>query len=73
MWLFVLTAIGSVPINIFLIRYIIDLEFFETRFSVLGVVTSVEIYLLLLGIEEIIIGVFGRMIWKRPKTMDKVV
>ena len=74
MWLFVLTAIGSVPINISLTRYIIDLGIFETGFPVLGVVvTSVEIYLLLLGIEEIIIGVLGRMIWKKQKTMDEVI
>lgn len=74
MWLFVLTAIGSVPINITLTRYIIDMDIFETGFPVLGVlVTSLEVYLLLLGIEEIIIGVLGRMIWKRQKTMDEVV
>lgn len=74
MWLFVLTAIGSVPINITLTRYIIDMGILETGFPVLGVlVTSLEIYLLLLGIEEIIIGVLGRMIWKRQKTMDEVV
>lgn len=74
MWLFVLTAIGSVPINITLTRYIIDMDIFETGFPVLGVlVTSLEIYLLLLGTEEIIIGVLGRMIWKRQKTMDEVV
>lgn len=74
MWLFVLTAIGSVPINITLTRYVIDMGILETGFPVLGVlVTSLEIYLILLGIEEIIIGVLGRMIWKRQKTMDEVV
>ena len=74
MWLFVLTAIGSVPINITLTHYILDIGIFETDFPVLGVfITSLEIYLLLLGIEEIIIGVLGRMIWKRQKTMDEVV
>lgn len=74
MWLFVLTAIGSVPINITLTRYIIDMGILENGFPVLGVlVTSLEIYLLLLGIEEIIIGVLGRIIWKRQKTMDEVV
>ena len=74
MWLFVLTAIGSVPINISLTHYIIDIGIFETGFPILGmVVTSIEIYLLLLGIEEIVIGVLGRMIWKKQKTMDEVV
>ncbi|MGN0370104.1 MAG: hypothetical protein ACI4EW_06115 [Butyrivibrio sp.] len=74
MWLFVLTAIGSVPINITLTHYILDIGIFETDFPVVGVlITSLEIYLLLLGIEEIIIGVLGRMIWKRQKTMDEVV
>lgn len=74
MWLFVLTAIGSVPININLTRLIIDIGIFETGVPILGVlVTSVEIYLLLLGIEEIVIGVLGRIIWKRQKTMEGVV
>lgn len=74
MWLFALTALGSVPINISLTRYIIDIGIFETGFPILGmVVTSIEIYLLLLGLEEIIIGVLGRMIWKKQKAMDEVV
>ena len=74
LWLFVLTAIGSVPINIILTQYITDLGILETGFPVIGVVvTSVEIYLLLLGIEEIIVGVLGRMIWKRQKRVDEVV
>ena len=73
-WLFLLTAIGSVPINISLTRNIIVLGIFETGFPILGtVVTSIEIYLLLLGLEEIIIGVLGRMIWKKQKAMAEVV
>lgn len=74
MWLFVLTAIASVPINITLTRYTIDIGIFETGFPFLGkLITSLEIFLLLLGIEEIIVGVLGRMIWKRQKNMDEVV
>ena len=74
MWLFVLTAIGSMPINISLTQYIIDFGIFETGFPVLGiVVTSVEIYLLLLGVEEIVIGVLGRMIWKKQKAIEEVI
>lgn len=74
MWLFVLTAIGSVPINLSLTHCIIDSGILKNRFPVLvRVVTSVEIYLLLLGIEEIVIGVFGRMIWKKQKAMNKIV
>lgn len=74
MWLFVLTAIGSVPINISMTRYIIDWGIFETGFPIFGVVvTSIEIYLLILGIEEIVIGVLGRIIWKKQKTMDEVI
>lgn len=74
MWLFVLTAIGSMPINISLTHYIIDFGIFETGFPVLGiVVTSVEIYLLLLGVEEIVIGVLGRMIWKKQKAIEEVI
>lgn len=74
MWLFVLTAIGSMPINISLTHYIINWGIFETGFPVLGiVVTSIEIYLLLLGVEEIVIGVLGRMIWKKQKAIDEAI
>lgn len=74
MWLFVLTAIGSVPINLSLTHCIIDSSILKNSFPVLvRVVTSVEIYLLLLGIEEIVIGVLGRIIWKKQKAMDKIV
>lgn len=73
MWLFVLTAIGSVPINSSLTRCIIDTGIFETGFPILGlVVTSIEIYLFLLGIEEIVIGVLGRMIWRKQKNIDEI-
>ena len=74
MWLFVLTAIGSVPINITLTHDIIDMGILETGFPIFGVVvTSVEVYLLLLGMQELAIGVLGRMLWKKQRTMDEVI
>lgn len=73
MWLFVLTAIGSVPINIVLTCKVIDSGLFDGSFTLLGnIVAWVEIYFLLLAIEEIGIGILGRIFWKKQKMMHEV-
>lgn len=66
MWLFVLTALGSMPINIKIstmdtVQYLLDSEI-----PIVGaVIATIEIYLLLFSVEEILIGIIGRFIWKR--------
>lgn len=71
-WLFILTAIGTIPINISITRRMISLGLFDSGIPVVGVViASIEIYLLLLTIEELFIGVIGRVIWKQQKCLDE--
>ena len=73
MWLFVLTAVGSVPINIVLVCNIVDSGIFDSGFALLGnIVTWIEVYLLLLAIEEITIGILGRIFWKKQKMIHEV-
>lgn len=63
-WMFLLVAVSGVPVNIIVIRWLLGLSFFETHFFVLAFSRSVALYLMLLSMEELILGVVTRMIWK---------
>ena len=63
-WMFLLVAVSGVPVNIIVIRWLLGLSFFETHFFVLAFFRSVALYLMLLSMEELILGVVTRMIWK---------
>lgn len=63
-WMFLLVAVSGVPVNIIVIRWLLGLSFFETHFFVLAFFRSVVLYLMLLSMEELILGVVIRMIWK---------
>ncbi len=74
MWLFVLTAITSVPTNIVLVWKFMDIGIFYPNLAWVGeTLLGVQFYLMFLSYEEIIIGLLGRFIWKKQKNMDKVV
>lgn len=63
-WMFLLVAVSGVPVNIIVVRWLLGLSFFETHFFVLAFFHSVALYLMLLSMEELILGVVTRMIWK---------
>lgn len=63
-WMFLLVAVAGVPVNIIVIRWFLGLPFFESHIFVLTVFRSVVLYLMILSIEELILGVVTRMIWK---------
>lgn len=63
-WMFLLVAVSGVPVNIIVIRWLLGLSVFETHFLVLAFFRSVALYLMLLSMEELILGVVTRMIWK---------
>ena len=62
--MFLLVAVSGVPVNIIVIRWLLGLSFFETHFFVLAFFRSVALYLMLLSMEELVLGVVTRMIWK---------
>lgn len=62
--MFLLVAVSGVPVNIIVIRWLLGLSFFETHFFVLAFFRSVALYLMILSMEELILGVVTRMIWK---------
>lgn len=70
LWLFVLTAIGSVPINARLAVETLEMGLFYSGIPVIGaVITVVEVYLCVLAVEEIVIGVLGRILWKKQRNL----
>lgn len=64
-WMFLLVAVSGIPVNIVLIRWLLGLSVFETHFFVLAFFRSVALYLILFSMEELILGVVTRMIWKK--------
>lgn len=70
LWLFVLTVIGSIPINARLVVETLDMGLFYSGVPVIGaVMTAVEVYLCALAVEEIVIGVLGRILWKKQRNL----
>lgn len=72
LWLFILCAICSIPINIFLL-----IEFPQWRYilysgaekSITYYISLMEIALIGTGVEEVIIALIGRRFWKRQYTL----
>lgn len=67
LWMFVLTAFCSIPINWFLLTYFDVWK--DYLYSGSGNITAkiviVEYMIVLMGVEENVIGLITRIIWKR--------
>ena len=64
LWMFVYAAITFIPINVFILFQIeLDRIFHENLFSVL--LWGVLLFLLMSSLEEIVLGVITRFVWKR--------
>ena len=67
LWLFVLCAFCSIPINIFLLnKYPLWKEYFFVRESkLLNILSLIEMTLICTSIEEVVIAIVGRRIWRK--------
>lgn len=67
LWLFILCAVCSIPINIFLLneypqwRYLL----FSGERGVLNILSTTEMTLICTSVEEVVIALVGRKIWKK--------
>ncbi len=79
LWLFLMCATSSIPINLFLLTECNEWKYYlcinaDKKF--LSFFVMVEGLLILTGVEEVVIGFIGRMIWRRqcrlniPKLRD---
>lgn len=67
LWLFVLCAVCSIPINLFLLKeYPQWREYiFCGESGILNILSLLEMTLICTSVEEVIVALVGRKIWKR--------
>lgn len=63
-WLFLLTFFQSMPINIKLTGIAMS-SVFQKTMGFQKIIMAIEVYMALLALEEIVIGVAGRLLWRR--------
>lgn len=63
-WMFLLVVVSGIPINIVIIRWLFGLSVFESHFFLLTIIRGAAVYIMLLSMEELILGTITRMIWK---------
>lgn len=63
-WMFVLVAIASIPVNVMFIKYLSELFFDEVLIFPLILFRSAALYVMFLSLEELLLGIVARVIWK---------
>lgn len=63
--MFVIVAISSIPINIYIFMKLAEMGFIFDSIIAMNVLRGVFYYIMLLSVEELIMGVVTRLIWRR--------
>lgn len=63
LWTFFLTTITTIPINIFLVKAIVD--FIYSEHILLYITKGICIYLVILSLEQLLFGIITRIIFRR--------
>jgi len=63
--MFVIVAFSSIPVNIYIFKLLIDMELLFDSFLVINILRGALYYIVLLSIEEVIMGILTRWIWKK--------
>ena len=69
-WMFVFVAISSIPINFYIMLLLNEWDLLFTSFFALGVLRCILYYLVLFSMEEIIMGITTRVIWRKQYKLD---
>ena len=70
MWMFVLVVYASIPVNVTLINLISDLCFEETPIYLVILFRYAGLFLMILSMEELILGIVTRVIWKEQREIS---
>lgn len=62
--MFLLVAVSGIPVNLILIRWFLGLSIFESPLIILTFFRGVVLYIMLLSMEELILGIITRLIWQ---------
>jgi len=65
LWMFIFVAISSIPLNIYILTLVNEWELLFGTIFVLGILRCILYYAILFSVEEIIMGVITRLIWRR--------
>ena len=63
--MFVIVAFSSIPVNFYIFKLLIDMELLFDSFLVINILRGVLYYIVLLSIEEVIMGILTRWIWRK--------
>lgn len=63
--MFVIVAFSSIPVNIYIFKLLIDMELLFDSFVVINILRGILYYIVLLSVEEVIMGILTRWIWKK--------
>lgn len=65
-WMFLFVAISSIPINAYILIFMNEQGYlFDDSFFILGIFRTILYGSVLFSMEEIVIGVITRLIWKK--------
>lgn len=64
-WMFVIVAFSSIPINLYLFGLLYEMELLFDSFFLLNIIRGILYYIVILSIEEIIMGTVTRLLWKK--------
>lgn len=65
LWMFLLVAFTSVPVNLYILWWLYDAGMLFDTFLLLRVVRAFVYYVVALSIEENLMGIITRFLWKR--------
>ena len=64
-WMFIFVGISSIPLNVYVLTLMNDHELIFEPMFVLGILRCILYYSVLFSIEEIIMGIVTRLIWRK--------
>lgn len=63
--MFVMVAFSSIPINFEIFRVLANMGLFEDSYFFMNILRGTLYYIVLLSVEEVIMGLFTRFLWKK--------
>ena len=63
LWMFIIVTFSTIPINIYAINLCAD--FFADSYKFMAIIRVSVIYVVLFSIQQLVMGILTRIIWKR--------
>lgn len=70
LWMFLVVSVSSIPLNIAVLVFLNNQGFISGSFFLLGFTRCLMYYFVLLSVEEVVMGVITRMIWKKQNRLE---